>query len=106
MATEYCRIEVTCPEDRAEALAEKIFEAKLAACVHISSPFKTIYEWEGKIEHGCEVTLALNTHRDKYAEIEAFARANHPFECPSITMHLIDNGYKEYFKWIDDSLAG
>jgi periplasmic divalent cation tolerance protein len=104
MVSEYCIVNITCPEEAAEDLALNIFKAKLAACMHISAPFQSLYEWEGKIERGVEVMLGLNTRKDKYKEIEAFVLQHHPYECPSITVHSFDDGYKEYFSWIDQSI--
>ena len=100
--SEYCLVNITCPEEAAENLASKIFEAKLAACVHISVSFQSLYEW--KVERGVEVMLGLNTRKDKYKEIEAFVLQHHPYDCPSITVHSFDDGYREYFSWIDQSV--
>ena len=104
MGSEYCIVNITCPEKSAEDLATKIFKEKLAACVHVSAPFQSLYEWEGVIERGEEVMLGLNTRLDKYKQIEALVLKHHPYECPSITVHSFQDGYKEYFKWIDNSL--
>lgn len=43
-AAEYCIVQVCCPTDVAEALAETVFAKRLAACAHILPEHRAIYQ--------------------------------------------------------------
>ena len=52
----------TCPAaEAAEALAEQIVEARLAACVQVLPQMTSIYVWEGEIQKEGEVLLLIKT---------------------------------------------
>jgi len=55
----------TCPAaEAAEALAEQIVEARLAACVQVLPQMTSIYVWEGEIQKEGEVLLLIKTLPD------------------------------------------
>ena len=104
--SDYIMVHCACPTEQAKPLAEKIFNAKLAACVHVRPAHETIYSWgweEKKQEHE-EAELLMKLPRKKYKELEVFILKNHPFECPSIIAVPIIEGYSAYLKWLDDAM--
>jgi len=58
----------------AETLAEKIVEAKLAACVQILPEMRSVYFWQGKIHHEPEHLLLIKTLSENYPALEAFIK--------------------------------
>lgn len=67
-----------------EALAERLVETGLAACVQILPAMTSVYHWEGKLAKETEHLLLIKTIGDRYDELESFLRANHPYEVPEI----------------------
>lgn len=85
----------------AHALAGALVEARLAACVNILAPCRSVYRWQGRTEHAEEVPVLIKTTAARYAALEAAIRARHPYELPEIIAVPIDRGLPEYLAWVD-----
>jgi periplasmic divalent cation tolerance protein len=94
---------VTSLPDResAEKLAVLLVERRLAACVNILAPCTSVYRWHGEIQHDEEHSLLIKTVQDRYAELEALIRANHPYELPEIIAVSLLHGLPAYLQWVD-----
>src|SRR6266436_7143168 len=70
--------------DRGSAakLAFELVEKRLAACINILSPCRSIYRWKGKTEDAEEFPMLIKTTSARYAELEAAIRSGHPYELP------------------------
>lgn len=86
----------------AHALAGALVEARLAACVNILAPCRSVYRWQGKTEHAEEVPVLIKTTAARYAALEAAIRARHPYELPEIIAVPVDRGLPEYLAWIEN----
>ena len=84
----------------AERLASSLVEARLAACVNILAPCRSVYRWQGKVEHAEEHPMLIKTTRDRYAALEAAVRAGHPYELPEIIAVPLSAGYTAYLDWV------
>ena len=87
--------------ESAEKLATLLIEGRLAACVNLLAPCMSVYRWKGEIQHDEEHPLLIKTARDRYAELEAWIRANHPYELPEIIAVSIDSGLPAYLQWVE-----
>lgn len=85
----------------AHALAGALVEARLAACVNILAPCRSVYRWQGKTENAEEVPVLIKTTAARYAALEAAIRARHPYELPEIIAVPVDRGLPEYLAWVD-----
>lgn len=85
----------------AQALAALLVEERLAACVNILAPARSVYRWQGRIVDGEEVPLLIKTSRARYAALEAAIRSHHPYELPEIIAVPIELGLPEYLAWVD-----
>lgn len=86
--------------DSAHRLATALVEQRLAACVNILAPCRSVYRWQGRIEDSAEVPLLIKTTDARYAALEAAIRAVHPYELPEIVAVGIDRGSPEYLAWV------
>lgn len=84
----------------AESLARILVETRLAACVNCLPGVRSIYCWQGTIEHAEETTLLIKTVQARYAELEAAIRKNHPYEIPEIIALPPSAGWPPYLAWI------
>lgn len=84
----------------AEALAAALVGERLAACVNILAPCRSVYRWQGQIETADEVPLLIKTTRDCYAALEAAVRARHPYEIPELIALPIGDGLPDYLAWV------
>ncbi|WP_153111105.1 divalent-cation tolerance protein CutA [Propionivibrio limicola] len=84
----------------AETLAALLIEMRLAACVNILAPCRSMYRWQGKVERAVEVPLLIKTTAERYPELEAAVRAHHPYELPEIVALPVAGGLPAYLDWV------
>jgi periplasmic divalent cation tolerance protein len=87
-------------EEAAEQLARGIAGARLAACVQIVGPIKSVYWWQGELEEAREWQLTMKTTTARIAELEDYIKENHSYGTPEITATVISGGSYEYLDWI------
>jgi len=84
----------------AQSLARSLVVARLAACVTVGTPVQSLYHWRGEIETAQEVPVVVKTRPERYAEVEAAIRAQHPYELPEILAVPIVDAFAPYADWI------
>uniref|UniRef100_A0A8D8AQ60 Protein CutA homolog n=1 Tax=Culex pipiens TaxID=7175 RepID=A0A8D8AQ60_CULPI len=96
---------VTTPdENSAKALARKLVERKLAACVNIIPGLTSVYEWEGKLNEDHETLLMIKTRTSRVDELAKFVRENHPYSVAEVISVPIENGNPPYLEWLSRSV--
>lgn len=96
---------VTCASRKeAERLARAVVERKLAACVNVAAPVRSVYRWKGKVETAAEFPMVIKTTRGKFAALEKEIRRLHSYETPEIIALPILAGLKAYLRWIAESV--
>ena len=94
----------TLPADGdAEQLAQRLVEEKLAACVSILPPMRSVYRWKGAVERADERQLLIKTTTERVAELEARLRQLHPYDVPEFIVLPITQGSAPYLSWLSDS---
>ena len=95
---------VTVPdENTAKHIAEKVVEARLAACANILPGMKSIYHWQGQINTDDEVVLILKTRATHFQTLANEIKKLHPYECPCIVALPVVIGEAAYMQWILDN---
>ncbi len=89
----------------AEKLADALVEKRLAACVNILSPCRSVYRWQGAVQREEEHPVLIKTTREAYAALEAQIRALHPYELPEIIAVPIERGLPAYLDWVNAETA-
>ena len=84
----------------AETLARELLAARLAACIHIGAPVRSLYHWRGQIETTDETPLAIKTRAELYPKVQAAILASHPYELPEIVAVPISDALPGYLDWI------
>jgi periplasmic divalent cation tolerance protein len=91
----------------AERLADALIEKRVAACVNILAPCRSVYRWKGAVQHDEEHPLLIKTTAQRYAALEAEIRALHPYELPEIIAVPVERGLQSYLDWVAaESTAG
>lgn len=89
------------PDDAsARTLAGELVELRLAACVNILAPCRSVYRWQGQVEDASEVPLLIKTTAERYAALEEAIRARHPYELPEIVAVPLAHGLPAYLDWV------
>jgi len=96
---------VFCSPEEAERIARIAIEERLAACVNILPPCRSIYRWQGDIEDAIE-TPALFKTRESLAErlIERIA-ALHDYDVPAAVAWPTTAVFGPYRDWIEKETA-
>ncbi|MES0873550.1 divalent-cation tolerance protein CutA [Sinimarinibacterium thermocellulolyticum] len=91
---------VTCPPDRADALATALVEAGVAACVNIVPQIRSVYRWDGKLCRDDEALLLIKHRADRFDALREAVLARHPYELPEIIAVDLDRGHAPYLDWV------
>jgi periplasmic divalent cation tolerance protein len=84
----------------AQALAEHLVAERLAACVSILAPCRSVYRWQGGMENAEEVPLLIKATAAGYPSLEAAIRARHPYELPEILAVPVTHALPAYLDWL------
>lgn len=90
----------------AEAIARRLVEKRLAACVNLLPGITSIYHWKGAVENSSEVLLLIKSNRALFNELRAELEKAHSYEVPELIALPIVDGAEEYLDWMDRELAG
>jgi periplasmic divalent cation tolerance protein len=97
-----CLVITNLPDrDSAGRLAHVLIEKRLAACINVLSPCRSVYRWQGKTEDAEEFPLLIKTTCERYPALEAAIRAAHPYELPEIIAVPLASGLPAYLEWVD-----
>jgi periplasmic divalent cation tolerance protein len=89
--------------EEAERIGRTVVEERLAACINILSPVRSIYLWQGKVETANEVAAILKTHHWQSDALMARIAALHSYDVPCIVTWPIDKVMRDYADWVEDS---
>lgn len=84
----------------AERLAEMLIEKRVAACVNILAPCRSVYRWQGAVQRDEEHPLLIKTTTEGYGALEAAIRAGHPYDLPEIIAIPVERGLPAYLEWV------
>lgn len=89
----------------AERLADALVEKRVAACINILAPCRSVFRWQGAVQHDEEHPVLIKTTREAYAALEAEIRVHHPYELPEIIAMPIERGLPAYLDWVVEETA-
>lgn len=87
-------------EESARRLAAHLVGERLAACVNILAPCRSVYRWEDRIEDAAEAPVLIKTAAGRYADLEAAIKSLHPYELPEIVAVPVAQGLPGYLAWV------
>ncbi|GGP86710.1 divalent cation tolerance protein [Saccharothrix coeruleofusca] len=96
-------ITTTDSEESAGRLAAAVVEARLAACVQVGGPVRSVYRWEGEVRDEREWQLWAKTTRDRLAGLTDFIQTNHPYDTPEVVALPVLGGSPAYLGWVTEA---
>ena len=91
--------------DEAERIGRAVIEERLAACINILGPVRSIYRWQGAVETADEVAAIFKTaHRQVDALITRIAGL-HSYDVPCIVTWPVDKLFGSYAEWVEASVG-
>jgi periplasmic divalent cation tolerance protein len=89
--------------EEAERIGRAMVEERLAACVNILGPVRSIYRWQDKVETADEVAAIFKTHHwSGDALIERIAEL-HSYDVPCVVSWPIERIVRAYADWVEES---
>jgi periplasmic divalent cation tolerance protein len=85
-------------------IAKHLVESRLAACVNISQPVRSIYRWQGKVMDDREHLLWIKTTRRLFESVRLAISKMHSYTTPEVIALPIVEGASDYLQWIDNSI--
>ncbi len=99
-------ISTTFPDSAAaNACAERLVGAGLAACAQVEGPVSSTYRWEGRVERAEEWRLVCKTSRAAGASCREALEAAHPYDLPQLVW-LECRASAGYAAWVERSTGG
>jgi periplasmic divalent cation tolerance protein len=93
--------------DMAEAdrIGRQMVEERLAACVNILQPCRSIYRWEGAIETSSEVPALFKTTMDGADRLIERITELHSYSVPALAVWPIVQLPDAYAEWVEASVG-
>ena len=89
----------------AERIGRLMVEERLAACVNILPPVRSIYRWQGAVESAEEVAAIFKTTSDQADALITRIAGLHSYDVPCIVTWPIDKILAPYAEWVEDSVG-
>jgi periplasmic divalent cation tolerance protein len=76
---------------------------ELVACTNIIDNMTSIYKWEGAVREDAEIVVIAKTRSELVETVIKRVKELHSYDCPCIISIKIDNGDKDFLKWVETS---
>lgn len=89
----------------AERIGRVIVEERLAACINILAPCRSIYRWNGALKEALEVPAIVKTDDAKADALIERIAALHSYDVPCITVTPVDRLLRDYGDWVETTVS-
>ena len=89
----------------ATRIGRQMVDERLAACVNILGPCRSIYRWQGAVESVEEVPAILKTTRAQADALVARIAELHSYDMPCVAVWPIDKLPVDYADWVERSVG-
>jgi periplasmic divalent cation tolerance protein len=97
---------VTCAnEEQGAVIARALVGERLAACVNLVGPIRSIYRWRDKIEDDREMLLLIKTRVSLTRRLERRVRELHTYDVPEVVVLRFDGASTPYLAWLLEATA-
>ena len=91
--------------EEAERIGRTVVEERLAACINILAPCRSIYAWKGRIEDSVETPAILKTTAEAADALVTRIAGLHSYEVPCIAVWPINKLLLGYADWVEQSIG-
>jgi periplasmic divalent cation tolerance protein len=90
---------------QARAIARRLVDELLAACVNIVGPIRSVYRWRDAVEEEAEFLLLIKTRASLLSRVERRVIELHSYEIPEVLVLSPSGGSAAYLGWLLESTA-
>jgi len=91
--------------DEAERIGRAMVEERLAACVNILGPVRSVYRWKGAVETASEVAAIFKTTDAQADSLITRIAGLHSYDVPCVVTWPIDKILGPYADWVEGSVG-
>ena len=91
--------------NEAERIGRLVVEERLAACVNVLGPIRSIYRWRGTVESAEEIGAIFKTTVAQADSLITRIAGLHSYEVPCIATWPIDKILYSYAEWVDENVG-
>lgn len=91
--------------EEAERIGRVVVEERLAACVNVIGPVRSLYRWNGVVETADEVAAIFKTSGEAADRLITRVATLHSYDVPCIVSWPIDKILLSYAEWVEDNVA-
>jgi len=104
VADRFLVVLITAPSlEEAERIASALVVERLAACVNLVPGVRSIYRWEGEVQHDDEVLMVVKAAAASFPELEARVQELHPYDVPEIVGLAPGAVSASYLRFLEDN---
>ena len=90
-------------ESEAGTIARALLDERLAACVTIGGPIRSLYRWQGRVADDREWQLVIKTRADLFDALADRVQALHSYDMPEIIGLPVTVGNPAYLEWLEEA---
>jgi len=90
----------TANPEEAEKIGRLLVDKRLAACVNIVPGMRSLFWWQGALDHGEETILIAKTQQNLVEELTRVVIEAHSYDCPCVLALPVVGGNPEFIRWI------
>jgi periplasmic divalent cation tolerance protein len=87
-------------DEQAGIIAHALVGERLAACVNIVSPIRSIYRWNDEVQTDTEHLMIIKTRATLVPKVEKRVNELHSYEVPEVIAVPILAGARSYLDWV------
>lgn len=91
--------------EEAERLASALVDRRLAACVQIAGPVRSVFRWEGSVQVEAEWQLWLKTDAAHVDALSSRLVEEHSYDVPEVLVLPVVGGHGPYLSWVSAEVA-
>jgi len=91
--------------EQAQKIGRALVEERLAACVNVLAPMRSIYRWDGRIVEDTEAVLIAKSRDILIDRLSARVKELHSYTVPCVVALPIVQGNADYLRWIRDETS-
>lgn len=104
MTGDYLVLLTTLPDgESAATLARTLVDERLAACVNLLPPMRSVYRWQGAVQEDTEHQLIIKTTRARLDALRERLHALHPYQVPEFLVVSVADASQAYGAWLTAS---
>ncbi len=91
----------TVPESAADELAAALLDERLVACVQVTAPVVSHFDWNGERQRASERLLIMKTTATVLESLRMRLTELHPYDVPEILEFEAASGLGAYTAWVN-----